>query len=75
MRCPVGETRLPIHLSARYNECSPNGNEAGTSPTCVGDPPDPPPLPAGAYSATFVGNIPGLPLPAAVTIQVTAADS
>ncbi len=72
---PVGESRLPIRVQASYGMCSRDAESAdGRIPLCVGDTPYAP-LPVGSYMATFVGRIPGVVPPEALSIQVTAAGS
>ena len=72
---PVGESRLSIRVQASYGGCSRDAESAdGRIPLCVGDTPYAP-LPVGSYMATFVGRIPGVVPPEALSMQVTAAGS
>jgi hypothetical protein len=77
LELPPGETRLDVAIDARYHECTQDPQQDSTPElplvSCVGSPPEPPPLPIGEYSAVFVGGIPSVTPPEPVRIAVTAA--
>lgn len=65
---PMGESTYPVHVAARYNECSAHGGHG--MPACLADG-SMPGIPPGTYEVTTVGVSDEVPVPAPVSVQVT----
>ncbi len=72
LELPVGETRLPVTITATYAFCTSVPSDTVASPPmplCVNG--RTPPLPAGDYTTVLVGSIPEVASPAALPVTLT----
>lgn len=69
---PPGISRMPISILTRYLSCAETGSRASAhNPKCAASG-EPPPLPAGRYTAVLVGS--PLPTPRAVPVILRSPD-
>jgi hypothetical protein len=68
-----GENHFPFTIDASYDHCGGTDIHGPIKPACVGSPPTAPPLPPDRYQAIFIGDLPGLPKPAAVPVRVVVS--
>jgi hypothetical protein len=68
-----GENHFPFTIDASYDHCGGTDIPGPIKPACVGSPPTAPPLPPDRYQAVFIGDLPGLPKPAAVPVRVVVS--